>query len=150
MFKSTLAQPHDHPVKPSGHRVRKLVTALTILVVLWPYTVSFGDEGVSFTLINRTSHYLHAVINGKSFVYIAPGGVVAYQLDAYANVTADVSYSPGQDIKGKTSKTFQAVVVDSYSNDCSDNGHGNTCGSTGSKSVSPITWTVTPSDLSSN
>ena len=148
--------------KTYGHRIRKLVTITAILLVLWPYTASFGDEGVSFTLVNGTSRFLHAVINGKPFVYIAPGAVIVYQLGGYANVTASVSYSPGQNVKGRTTKTFQTVVetVNNYSSnhshDCSGSQSGNTCSSsteaagTATTSVRPITWSVAPSDLSSN
>ena len=158
MFRSRSTQSPGRPVEHSGYRSPKLTTMLTILLLLLPYTVSFGDGGLSFTLMNSTSHYLHAMINGKPYLYIAPQCMVAVELSTYSGVVAEVAYSPGQGIKGKTSKTFEAVIHTTEnaneSGTCSSGSGGNTCSSNSATesttSVSPITWTVEPSDLQSN
>jgi predicted porin len=131
---------------------RKVGAIATLLIVLWPYAVSFSDQGVAFTLSNRTTYYLHATVNNTSYVYIAPGGVVTYQSDTFSNVVVEVTYSPGQSVTGRASKTFEAVRQDTAtrSNTCTDN--NSDCHSTTSysSSVSPLSWDVTASDLTSN
>lgn len=135
-----------------GAHFRKVGVIVALLIVLWPYAVSFGDQGVAFTLANRTQYYLHAVVNNTSYVYIAPGGVVTYQSDTFSNVVVEVTYSPGQSVKGRTSKTFEPVRQDTAtrSNNCSDN--NGDCHSTTSfsSSVSPLSWDIAASDLTSN
>jgi hypothetical protein len=131
-----------------------VTTILEILLLLLPYTVSFGDAGSSFTLVNSTPHYLHAVINGKPYLYIAPHGWAVYDLGPYAGVTVDVTYSPGQNMKGWISKSFNVEIntIADRSSTCSNSNGQRTCSSTteASTSVSPITWTVQPSDFQSN
>lgn len=138
---------------------------LAVFALLWPYEVSFGDTGVSFTLVNRTGFFLHAVINNQTFVYIPPGTAINHETNAYYDITAEVTYSPGQARTGRALRTFQTVVhtvqTGSYSsnasNDCSGSHHGNTCesatnvteGSTTSTTIEPITWVVTVDTLSS-
>ena len=138
-------------------RHRRLLRTLAIVLiassVLWPYTVSFGDTQGAFTLVNDTRYYLHAFINNKSYVYIAPGGVIVHEVSAPATVFVDVSYSPGQGVEGKASKTFESVLhtFNGSSTDCSSSNSNNinTCNSTTgvTSSVDPIRWDVTATDL---
>lgn len=139
---------------------------LAVVAILWPYEVSFGDTGVSFTLVNRTGYFLHAVINNQTIVYIPPGTAITQETKSYYDVTAEVTYSPGQTRSGRALRTFQTVVhtvsTGSYSsnasNDCSGTHHGNTCesatsvegGSTTSTTIDPITWVVTADTLSTH
>jgi hypothetical protein len=51
--------------------------------------------GATFTLVNNTSSYLHAVINTIPTVYLAPGGVVNDDAGGLGNVSVEVHYSPG-------------------------------------------------------
>jgi predicted porin len=135
-----------------GGNLRKFEAMATLLIALWPYALSFGDQGVGFTLTNRTPYYLHAIVNNTSYVYVAPGGAVTYQSDTFSDVIVEVTYSPGQSIVGKASKTFAPVHQETAtrSNDCSNN--NNDCHSTTSysSSVSPMSWDITVSDLASN
>jgi hypothetical protein len=139
----------------SGSSGVSLSTLLTVFLLLLPYTVSFGGSGTNFTLINGTSRYLHAVINGQQYLYIAPSARVDYESGSLTGVTADVAYSPGQGIKGKATKSFAVSIqtVGGEASTCSSNnsGHANTCSSSTEASttttVGPISWTVLPADL---
>jgi hypothetical protein len=136
---------------PGGH-FRKVGALAVLLIVLWPYAASFGDQGAVFTLANRTKHFLHAMINNNPYVYIAPGRVVTYQSGALSSVVVEVTYSPGQSITGKASKTLVPVRQETAtgSNNC-NNTNSNCHSTTGySSSVSPMSWDITPADLESH
>ncbi len=138
---------------------------LVLCIVLFPYAVSFGSDGATFTLVNGTRYFLHAVINNETIVYIPPGMTITRQTNAYYVVTAEVTYSPGQEKTGSAIRTFQTVVHTEQSgtssvqqtNDCSDSNH-NTCessssstgSSTSSTTIDPITWVVTADTLLSH
>src|SRR5512132_1288503 len=86
---------------------RVLITLVTGITVLWPYMFSVASTETTFTLCNRTRHYLHANVNNETFVYIAPGGSVSVGVAAPTSVYARVRYSPGQTEKGTGERTVQ-------------------------------------------
>jgi hypothetical protein len=92
----------------------RLASAAALTLMLWPYALSFGDGGASVTVTNRTEYYLHITVNNKSYLYVAPGGVVAENLEMFSDVVVDVFYSPGQGIVGSGSKTLQPVRYDPW------------------------------------
>ena len=126
--------------------------------ILWPYTFSYSAQGTTFTLVNRTPYFLHAVINNKPSVYIPPGAVVNYDAGGLGNVVVEARYSPGQTVNGSAMRTFEIVyhTTGSGSQDISSTctGQGNTCDSSTESSVTtsadPVKWVVTESDLISN
>ncbi len=127
---------------------------LCILVILWPYTISIGQSGGNFTLVNRTNYFIHANVNGKWYLYITPGGSIRPDGETYYNVVVQVVYAPGQEVFGSATKTLEATVTTSStaSSDCSSSSHSNNdCHtnetSSGSTSVSSIVWNVVPSDF---
>ncbi len=138
---------------------------LCVFFLLLPYAFSFGGSGASFTLVNGTPSYLHAVINNESIVYIPPGMTITRETNYSYQVSAEVTYSPGQGRSGSARRTFQATVhtystgttSESQTSDCSGS-NGNTCSSestsTGASetttTVDPIVWVVTADTLSSN
>ncbi len=140
----------------------KVWTFLAILALLSPYGVSFGSTGASFTLVNRTGYFLHAVVNNESIVYIPPDVAITRETNAQYVVVVELTYSPGQDRTGKVIRTFQTVVhtastsshTASDSNTCSNSGNSceSTTSSTGTSSttIDPITWVVTADSLSSH
>ena len=133
-----------------------------VFFLLLPYAVSYGSSGVSFTLVNRTQAFLHAVINNETIVYIPPGVAITRETSSAYDVAAEVTYSPGQGKTGKAFRTFQAVVhvtqtgthSDRQASDCS--GSPNTCESVSTSTaqttttIDPITWVVTADTLSSH
>ena len=139
-------------------RIRNAFYVIAGAAVLWPYAFSFGAEGATFTLVNRTSYYLHAVINNQPSVYIPPGAVVNRNADGFANIVVDVRYSPGQGVKGSASKSFEIVYhrTSTSSEDIAStcNQQGNDCDSSTEASVTetadPVQWVVTQSDLKQN
>ncbi len=147
---------HDGPQNTRRpNRLRSALSLIVIIAFLWPYSFSVGATGATFTLVNRTGYYLHAVVNNKSSVYIAPGTVVTYDVSRFASIVAEVQYSPGQDVKGSAIRSFPIVVHSSSSsktsNDCSNsNNCTSTTESSGTESADPVTWTVTEADLQPN
>lgn len=135
---------------------------LAVLAFLAPYEVSLSSTGASFTLVNRTAYFLHAVINNEPIVYIPPGAAITRETSSQYVVVAEVTYSPGQDRSAKVLRTFQTTVhttqTGSYSsnqsNDCSGSNGTNTCESatnatqTTNTTIDPITWVVTDDTLS--
>ena len=161
MFRKKSIQSEDQRVAHSRYPGSRFTTIVAILLVLLPYSLSFGDDQTTFTLINNTPYFLHAVINGKAYLYIAPYGNVVSDINAYSGATATVTYSPGQNIKGKATREFTVEIQTSsnYSgsrgSDCSNNNRNSDCSSSSSTAASttttttinPISWTVVPSDL---
>jgi hypothetical protein len=136
-------------------RIRTVLCFLVGAAVLWPYAFSLGAEGATFTLVNRTPYFLHAVINNKPSIYIPPGGVVNYDANGTANIIVDVRYSPGQGVKGSVLRTFEIVfhttTTSSGNTSSTCNEQGNDCDTSTESSVTvtadPVTWIVTQSDL---
>lgn len=136
-------------------RSRRALQLLLSAIVLWPYSVSFSAPGATFTLINRTPFYLHALINNSPSIYIPPGGVVSYDAGNVGNVAVDVRYSPGQSRKGSARRTFEIIYTTTTTetggtaatctqegNDCSSSTEAST-----SVSATPARWEVTQADL---
>jgi hypothetical protein len=142
-------------VHDTGRRTARYVpypvTILAALLVLLPYSASYGDTAGNFTLVNKTSHYLHVIIGSTSFAFVAPGRSVAQEVGAPSVVLVDVAYSPGQGITGSASRSFDLMleVSDRNSTDCSSTNRGNSCSSTINSSVwvEPGRWDVVPADL---
>ena len=137
------------------HRLRTILSLITGVTVLWPYSFSVGAAGATFTLINRTPYFLHAVINNEASAYIAPGAVVNYDAGGMANIAVKVRYSPGQSAKGSTFRSFEIIyhTTGSSSGNTSStcNQQSNSCDSSVESSVTvtpePVTWSVTEADL---
>ncbi len=135
---------------------------MAVLAILSPYEVSLGSTGASFTLVNRTAYFLHAVINNEPIVYIPPGAAITRETNSLYVVVAEVTYSPGQDRAAKVLRTFQTTVhttqsgsySSNQSNDCSGSNGTSTCESsttateTTNTTIDPITWVVTDDTLS--
>jgi len=127
---------------------------IVLLIMLWPYAISVSDDGVAVTVINNTRYFLHITINGEHYLYVAPGGSVAQQTNSLATVVLEAAYSPGQQVTGSGSKAVDPVRVDQVNNtsSCADTHGGNDCMSTTSANanITPVSWTVTPADLTAN
>jgi hypothetical protein len=140
------------------NRIRTIMQIATGAAMLWPYAFSYSAQGATFTLVNKTPYFLHAVINNKPSVYIPPGCVVNYDANGLGNVIVEVRYSPGQAVNGSALRTFEIIyhTTGSSSQDIASacNEQGNACQSTTESSVTtsadPVKWVVTESDLVSN
>jgi hypothetical protein len=140
---------------------RRIATGLAVFLVL-RHTVTFGSGEVTwtFTLVNRTPHYLHAVLNNRSLAYLPPGGSMAMDVAAYGVVVADVRYSPGQGIHASTSRVIESQcrtvtsTTGSTSTDCNQTSpdcgeSSSTSNTTSTTTCTPVTWSVFPVDLDS-
>ena len=121
-------------------RSRALVL-FTLIALLLPYTVSFGDEDASMTVVNGTTHYIHVIMNNKPFLYIAPNRSAQLVTEGPASVFVEVFYSPGQGISGRATSTFQ-VGRSAIESTCK----GNTC-ETIRVPEGPVNWEITPDIL---
>jgi hypothetical protein len=139
-------------------RIRTIMQIAMGVAMLWPYAISYSAEGATFTLVNKTPYFLHAVINNIPSVYIPPGCVVNYDANGLGNVIVEVRYSPGQAVNGSTLRSFEIIyhTTGSGSQDIAStcNEQGNSCDSSTESSVTtsaePVKWVVTESDLASN
>jgi hypothetical protein len=138
--------------------LRSILSLIVIIAVLWPYSFSVGATEATFTLVNKTTRYLHAIVNNKPSVYIAPGAVVTYDVSGYGSVVAEVRYSPGQGVKGTVLRSFSIVFHSSSnaesSSNCNNSRGSSTCSSSteseGTVSADPVIWEVTENDLELN
>lgn len=121
-------------------RSRTLVL-FTIIVILLPYTVSFGNEDASMTVVNGTTHYIHAIMNNKPFLYIAPNRSAKLVTEGPASVVVEVFYSPGQGISGRATDSF-LIGRSTKESTC----NSNTC-ETINVPEGPVSWEITPDIL---
>ena len=121
--------------------------------ILWPYAVSIGAAGATFTLVNKTPYYLHAVINNIPLIYIPPGGVADYDAAGLGNVTVEVRTSPGQAVKGSATRSFEIIYHTTYSqttsNTCQNNSSdcSTSAEASGTTTAEPVRWELEPADL---
>jgi hypothetical protein len=73
---------------------------IILIIFICPLTISSGDDSVSLTVKNSTSHFLHAIIEGKSFLFISPSKSVVYTREGSATLQVQIFYSPGQGVTG--------------------------------------------------
>ena len=135
------------------NRVRGGCVLFLCAIVIWPYAVSIGAAGATFTLVNKTPYYLHAVINNVPLIYIPPGGVADYDAAGLGNVTVEVRTSPGQRVNGSASRSFKIIYHTTYSqstsNTCQNNSSdcSNTAEASSTTTAEPVRWEVTASEL---
>jgi polygalacturonase len=151
-----MTQQHHRRKTESGRggsmrRISFFMTCLAAVCVLLPYTVSYGDTNSTFTLVNRTSYYIHAHVGSTSYAFIGPGRSIVQKVGAPESVVAEVTYAPGQGVHGKATRTFDIMAVTSHTNstDCSSTNRGNDCSNSidASTTVYPARWDVTADDL---
>jgi hypothetical protein len=118
----------------------KAAAPFIILIILLPYTVSFGDEDASMTVVNETTHYIHVIMN-NAFLYIAPNRSARFVTDGPASVLVEVFYSPGQGISGRAADSF-LIGRSTRESTC----RSNSC-ETVNVPEGPVSWEVTPDML---
>ncbi len=86
-------------------RNRLLIIAILMMI---PLTVGYGDdEEAHLTVVNKTSHYLNIIIDGKPFLYVSPEMGVSHSSEPKSQFLVTAFYSPGQRIDGKISRTIE-------------------------------------------
>lgn len=145
-------------VSQEKRRTRSLATAVATLLLLH-YTVSLGN-GVetSFTLLNKTPHFVHALVGRESHLYLPPGGSISVEVNAPASLSVTAVYSPGQSVRGSATRSFDFLLVTetTYSDKtgCSNTpSGGSTCVSDAESGVTQHaasqTWSLTPAEFTS-
>jgi hypothetical protein len=137
---------------------RTTVVALIIIgILLLPYTISFGDQLSTLTVVNGTAHYIHAIIDSQPFLYIAPNESVKFETESTGNIRVNVQvfYSPGQDISGEATNSFTlgGSRIDDSGGGCGTGGFGSGGGCGPITSRPPVlraSWRVTPEMLNNN
>lgn len=141
---------------PEKRRTRALATAVAVLLLLH-YAVSLGNGAeTTFTLQNRTPHFIHALVGSESHLYLPPGGSVSVGVNAPANLSVTVVYSPGQSVRGRAARSFDFLLetATTYSDrtGCSNSPRGgSTCVSDAETGVTQRaasqTWSLIPADF---
>jgi hypothetical protein len=141
---------------PEKRRTRALATAVAALLLLH-YAVSLGNGAeTTFTLQNRTPHFVHALVGRESHLYLPPGGSVSVEVNAPANLSVTAVYSPGQSVRGRATRFFDFLLetTTTYSDrtGCSNSpSGGSTCVSDAESGVTQRaasqTWSLTPADF---
>jgi hypothetical protein len=106
--------------------------------------VTRGDAVASLTVINQTDHYVHAILDGKPFLYVPPGAGATLEKEGRSTVVARVFYAPAQGISGSTERTFVIAPFEPGSTGC--DWVGGSCETT-SPTGGPVSWTVTTDSL---
>ncbi len=126
---------------------RRFFSTKIIFLVLASWLLSLSvsyseDFTAPVTVANRTPHYLHVTVNGKSFTYLAPGNSVREQIEAHA-VTIHVVYSPGQGKSGSFTGNYPTADIrytpEHTTSSCSGNDN-----STCTQTTQPAQTHITP------
>jgi len=96
--------------------VLRLAAALLLLALIVNVTVG-GDVG-RLTVINKTDHYVHVIVDGDPFLYVSPGAGAIFEKEGYSTVIASVFYSPGQGVSGSAEREFVISPYDPSSTGC--------------------------------
>ena len=75
-----------------------------ILIVLFAIRIGFG-QNYWVQVVNKTGYYIHAMINGRSYLYLKPEGHFKDSFDTY-DIKIKVFYAPGQNISGEISRQY--------------------------------------------
>jgi len=113
------------------------------------FAIAIGDEPVSLTVTNQTSHVVTVVIADKTFPAVAPGAGAAYQTSGPATVSATVSYVPGQGVEGSVQRSFHLSSYHAATTSGTTVYWACTTGGTITSPATggPIMWKVTPDTL---
>ena len=95
----------------AGSRLRNVLLFLVFLLLVNIVTIEAGSGESKVTVANMTDHYLHIVIEGNSFLYVAPRRSVTYVTGATPEVYIEVFYAPGQQIQGSLTGVVEVPYV---------------------------------------
>jgi hypothetical protein len=139
--------------------MRGILRLVVIFCFTSTYVVSYEDDDVSVTVTNLTGHYLHILIDTRTFLYVGPGGRAQIETPAYT-AFVEVFYSPGQGISGRATRELTSVTNTTYSGgsnrSCSNRNDKQGCdysdvtSAEASRTRTPMSWTVYPEDLSAD
>ena len=99
--------------------LRGLFGILLLLFLANLVTVTMASEESTLTVANRTEHYLHIIIDGEAYLYVAPEYSVVHATPPKTTMLVSALYSPGQEIRGS--------VLDTVSVPYRGAQHGCTC-----------------------
>jgi hypothetical protein len=81
---------------------------LAAILLLMSITISFGDEDTgSLTVINQTEKFLHIIVDGDPYLYIAPGNRVTHEAEGEYEFSVTAFYSPGQGIAARIDRELR-------------------------------------------
>ena len=78
----------------------KILLLLIFFLILNIVTISLGDGKSSLTVVNKTEHFLHIIIENEPYLYISPEQSATHSTEAKSTMTISAFYSPGQAITG--------------------------------------------------
>lgn len=120
---------------------------LVFLILMLPLTITYGDEEASLTVVNKTEHYLHIIIEGQPHLYVSPERGVTYATDPTPNFIVDVFYSPGQGVSGRINRTIEMPYSSARSGCDYDRSTGCYDCSTSPATAGSVLWEVTADSL---
>jgi hypothetical protein len=107
----------------------KIFIIMVFLLFFNLFTVSFGDNKSRLNVVNRTRYYLHIVVEGTVYPYVARNVTITHTTDPQESMYYEVFYSPGQNLSTEVignyvdipySPSSTTTSGDSYSCDCQD------------------------------
>ena len=93
---------------------------LLFVFLILPLTITFGEDEAKMTVVNKTGHFLHVIMNGDAFLYVAPERSVTYAAESGSDLhmLVDVFYSPGQEVSEETQRSFVVRPAQRASSGC--------------------------------
>ena len=127
--------------------LRRPYFLVIFLILLCPFTFTFGDDNAVLTIMNLTSHYLHIIVNGDPYLYVFPGTSVTAESEGPTDFIVKAFYAPAQGIKGSAMRTIRVAPYRPSSTGCDYSSTGGCECSTNPATGGAALWEITPDTL---
>lgn len=96
----------------SARHLLVLCGFLVTVIALNIATTSLGEDSSRLTIVNRTGAYLHVVVEGALYAYVAPGRILTHSTSPRQRFYVEAFYSPAQ---GRTAAVIDSTFTLPYS-----------------------------------
>jgi len=114
--------------------------------MLLPLAISYSDDTGHLFIVNETAHYLHLIVEGQPYLYVAPGREIVHEFEPQSQLFARVFYSPGQNMTGDITRTLEVPYAPSETGCAYSSSGGWDCSTTPSRS-GDFPWKITPDTM---
>jgi hypothetical protein len=83
---------------------------LILLSLIFTIGISLDYDAI-WTIRNNTEHYIHIMVNNKSYLYVRSHNSIKVETNA-RNVEIEAFYAPGQLIAGSVTRNYTAASSD--------------------------------------
>lgn len=130
-----------------GTIIKKPYFLVIFLVLLCPFTFTFGDDNAVLTIMNLTGYHLHIIVNGDPYLFISSGASVTVESEGPTDFVVNAFYAPAQGIKGSATRSIHVAPYRAATSGCDYSSSGGCECSTNPATGGAVLWEITPDTL---